>query len=232
MSDQSIFAGLQPFSGTELDTYEWDYLYLAGERWPGICEVSGSGVSRRVDAKATKGSDGAVLKDEGMNLAKLTIKLTLWNEEQWTMLQELLPSVHPRRAGGARTPTSIITPYTRLLGIDNIYITAIPVPALDKSKQILTVTMQAIEWVPTPKPVKHGVGGTGGGGGYSAEEHLENPDSPVDWDKLGNTADLIGEKAKEAWDDSPADKAIEGVTGLGKDAVDGFLDNLGLGDGE
>ena len=216
MSDQSIFSGLQPFSGTELDTYEWDYLYLAGVRWPGICEVTGSGVSRRVDAKATKGSDGAVLKDEGMDLAKLTIKLTIWNAEQWTMLQELLPSVHPRSSGGARTPTSIITPYTKLLGINNIYIKAIPIPSLDKAKQILTLTMEAIEWVPQPAPVKHGAGGSGKAGG-------------VDWGKLGDAADLVGEAAKALWDDSPADEAIKGVTGLGESVVDGFLDNIGLG---
>ena len=209
----TVYTGLQPFSGGELATYEWDYLYLAGELWPGIWEVSGAGVSRRVDAKATKDSDGAVLKDQGMNLAKLTLKGTLWEPDQWVNLQKLLPTVHPRRPGGARTPTSIITPYTKLLGIENIYITAIPIPQLDKGKQILTVTMQAIEWVPAPKPVKKGAGS--GTTGTTA--------------KLEEFADLAGDVAEALYEDSPVEEVLDGVTGLGENAVDGFLDSIGLG---
>jgi len=215
MSDATIFTGLQFFGGGELDSYEWDYLYLAGQQWPGICEVTGSGVSRRIDAKATKGSDGAVLKDNGMDLAKLTLKLTLWDADQWANVQALLPTVHPRRAGGARNPTSISTPYTKLLGINNIYIKSIGIPQLDKTKQILTLTMQAIEWVPAPKPVKHAAGGGSSSG--------------TDWDKLGNAVDQIGDAAADAYDDSPAEHAVDGVTGIAGDIVDGFLDNIGLG---
>jgi hypothetical protein len=211
----TVFTGLQFFGGGELDTYEWDTLYLGGELWPGICEVTGSGVSRRVDAKATQGSDGAVLKDQGMNLAKLTIKLMIYNQTDWIDLQRLLPTIHPRRPGGSRTPTSISTPYTKLLGIDDIYITSINIPALDKTVQQMTITMQAIEWVPQPKPVKKGAGsGTSGTSGFNLEEF----------------ADLTSEAAQALWEDSPADEAIDGVTGLGENAVNGFLDSIGLGD--
>jgi len=214
MSDPTIFTGLQFFEGGELATYEWDTLYLAGERWPGICEVTGAGVSRRVDAKATKGSDGAVLKDQGMNLAKMTIKVMVYNRTDWAELQRLLPTVHPRRPGGARTPTSIVTPYTKLLGIENIYITSIPIPSLDKSKQQLTLTMQAIEWVPQPKPVKHAAGG--------------GSSSTVDWDKLANAANQVGEAAADAWDGSAGESAVNGIKDIGGSEVDNFLDNIGL----
>ena len=81
----------------------------------------------------------------------------------------------------------------------------------------MTVSMKAIEWVPAPKPVKHAVGG-----GTSA----------TDWGKIGEAADVLGEAAKALYDDSPADEVIDGVTGLGQQAVDGFLDSLGLGDEE
>jgi hypothetical protein len=153
-------SGIQFFGGGELESFDWDTLILGGEVWPGICEITGSGVKRRVDAKTTKGSDGARLKDEGMDLAKLNIKLLIYNRTDWADLQRLLPLVHPRRKGGPREPIAILTPYTQLLGIDSIYIKGIPIPSLDKSTQMLTLTMEAIEWVPQPRTVKKGAGKT------------------------------------------------------------------------
>lgn len=149
---------LQFFGGGELEVFEWDTLYMAGKRWPGICTISGKGIARRLDQKRTKGSDGATLKDEGNDLAEFTIELLIYNPTDWAELQELIPLVSPRRSGGPRQPLAISYPSLALLGISACYIKAISVPSIDKNSQQLTVTMNAIEWVPKPKKVKKAAG--------------------------------------------------------------------------
>jgi hypothetical protein len=149
---------LQFFGGGELEVFEWDTLYMAGKRWPGICTISGKGIARRLDQKRTKGSDGATLKDEGNDLAEFTIELLIYNRTDWAELQELIPLVSPRRSGGPRQPLAISYPSLALLGISACYIKAISVPSIDKNSQQLTVTMSAIEWVAKPKKVKKAAG--------------------------------------------------------------------------
>jgi hypothetical protein len=146
------------------DPLVWDTLFLAGEIWPGVCEISGAGVSRKIDVKKSKGSDGATIKDEGYQPAKLTIRLTIYSENDWQLLQALLPSIHPKRKGGVRTPLEISNPQANLLGITQIYIDKIGIPKKPTSGDGLCVLdMSAIEWVPTPKPIK-----TGGAAGSTA----------------------------------------------------------------
>jgi hypothetical protein len=145
------------------DTAEWDTLILGGTVWPGIWEISGEGVQRKIDLKKSKGSDKATLKDEGYKNAKLTATGTIWTAEQLSELQAILPEVHPRKSGGDRTAMQLIHPAANLIGIDSVYLTGIKVPRLDGPKGgPLTVELSLIEWVPTPKPVKNASGGGGG----------------------------------------------------------------------
>ena len=159
MSDL-VFAPFWNESGEGQD--QWDQLILAGNTWPGLADVSGSGVKHRIDVKKTKGKDGSVLKDNGMDPAKLKINLRIWTAEQWSRFNELLPLIHPKRKGGSREPTELIHPQANLLGIKAIYINQIDFHDLDRSNRIMTVTMSAIEWIPRPAPVKRGAGTAGG----------------------------------------------------------------------
>ncbi len=158
----TVVAGAQFFGGGELDTYEWDTIYLAGVRWPGIASVSGKGIARRIDVKRSKGSDGARLKDEGNDPGEFSISILIYNQGDWVELQRLLPSVSPRRPGGPRSPIGVIYPSLQVLGITTCYIKGVPVFALDKATQQLTVTLECIEWIARPKPVKKGSGTKGG----------------------------------------------------------------------
>jgi hypothetical protein len=154
----TVVVGAQFFGGGELSVSDWDTIFLAGVRWPGIASVEGKGITRRIDIKRTKGSDGARLKDEGNDPAEFTISLLIYNQPDWVRLQRLLPTVTPRRPGGPRTPISVIYPSLRVLGISTCYIKGVPVFALDKSTQQLTVTLQAIEWIARPKKLRKGSG--------------------------------------------------------------------------
>jgi len=162
MTDFTVYAGAQFFGGGELETYEWDTIYLAGVRWPGIASVSGKGISRRIDVKRSKGSDGARLKDEGNDPGEFSISIMIYNQGDWIELQRLLPSVSPRRPGGPRSPIGVIYPSLQVLGITACYIKGVPVFSLDKGTQQLTVSLECIEWIARPKPVKKGSGTKGG----------------------------------------------------------------------
>lgn len=148
----------------------WDTLVLGADIWPGIAEISGAGVSRKLDIKQSIGTDGATMKDEGYQPARLTISITIYSEAQWLRLQELLPKVHPRKPGGSRTPLEIYHPQSSLLGITQIYIDKIGIPKKPSAGDGLCVLeMSAVEWVPAPKPVR-----TGAGTGAASTQAVEN----------------------------------------------------------
>lgn len=130
-------------------------LIMAGEVWPGIAIVE-SDVSRAVDLQKKKGDDGANLVDQGYEPAKVKITLTGWLDEQQSELERLLPTIHPRRKGGIRTPVDIIHAETQLKGIRQIYITRIGPWAFGTGAMIGTwsLTIEAVEWFPEPKPAK------------------------------------------------------------------------------
>jgi len=133
------------------DTLLWDTLIIGGEVWPGVPTVTVE-ATRAVDLQKKKGDDGANLVDQGYEPAKVTLTLRLWMQDQWDELQRLLPTVHPRRKGGIRTPVDIVHPATQLVGVRQIYITKIGSPTADKG--VLTIVLDAVEWFPQPKPAK------------------------------------------------------------------------------
>ena len=151
-----------PFWYNDFDPLAWDTVRLGGLLFPGIASVTGPGLKRKIDVKKPKGSDGASLRDEGMEPARLEIELVIYNNTDWEDLQGKWSIITPRTQGGLRTPLTIAHPLTRLLNINTIYIDSIPVPDFDKADGFLTVRFSAIEWFPAPKPVKAGKGaGTG-----------------------------------------------------------------------
>jgi len=136
----------------------WDQCYLKGKQWPGICNITGTGIERKIDVKKSKGQDGATINDEGMELARFEIEFLLYSRYCWELFQEYLPDILPSQPGGPRDPISIIHPVPNVLGITEIYIYKISPPELDKSKGWAVVKLSAIEWQPEPEPVKEGTG--------------------------------------------------------------------------
>lgn len=159
--DPKDLKALIPFWENTEDPLVWDTVEIAGKKFPGVATIRGPGLKRKIDVKKPKGSDGASLKDEGIEPAKLEITLLIWNRFFWEQLQGLIPIITPRKKGGARRPTTIVHPLTRLLNITNIYIDGIPIPEHDKQNGFLRVKFTAIEWFPAPKPVRKAAGSGG-----------------------------------------------------------------------
>ncbi len=156
----TVLAGAQFFGGSQRDVGDWDSVYIAGVKWPGLASVEGKGIARRLDVKRSKGSDGARIVDQGNDPAEFSIKILVYKKEDWVELQRLLPTVSPRRPGGPRSPIGIVYPSLQVLGVSTCYIKQVPVFELDKATQQMTVILQAIEWIPRPKKLKKGSGTT------------------------------------------------------------------------
>ena len=158
MPDDSAVSGLPYWDQRDWQD-AWDILVLGEDEWPGVWEISGAGVSRKIDIKKQAGTDGSTMTDEGYQPAQLTITGTIWTKDQWSELQRLIPKIHPRKPGGSRTPMEIYHPQSSLLGITQIYINKIGIPKKPSSGNgLLELSMSAVEWVPSPKPVKTGAG--------------------------------------------------------------------------
>lgn len=133
-------------------TLLWETLLLGGEVMPGVAAVQ-CDVERKLDIQSLKGGDGATISDEGYIPSPVQIALKLWLREQWMDWLRLLPTIHPRTKGGVRSPLEIQHPATDALGIQTIYVRKIGSPRGEGGGE-RTITLDAIEWFPAPKPIK------------------------------------------------------------------------------
>lgn len=130
---------------------EWDRLTIGSNVMPGVWDIDFS-CRRGIDVKKSKGKDGARLKDEGYSPPIIELIGKIATREQWESLQSIIPTLHPKKKGEARKQYGIGHPKTRLLGISQVYITEVKAPSLVKG--IMTIVLNAIEYVPVPKVVK------------------------------------------------------------------------------
>jgi len=135
------------------DVSDWDKLTIGTTVLPGVWSVDGS-ADRRIDVKPRKGQDGAVIKDEGYQNAKITLTGRMTTAEDYDALQVALKEIHPRRKGAARDPLSIVHPAITSLGVEAVYVTSIATPKIDNG--ICTQTIEVLEFTPQPKkkPIK------------------------------------------------------------------------------
>ena len=137
-----------------VDAKLWDECIVGGNKLPGLCKLSGTGIARKLDKKNPKGKDGATLTDEGNQLGGITITQRIWTDEQWEETQRIFPLLQPRRPGGPRQPQSFYHPLSEFLGIRRVYVEKVPVPSHDSGMGMLTLTYQLTEWVPAPVKTK------------------------------------------------------------------------------
>lgn len=131
----------------------WDAVVIDDVTLPGLVEIDG-GAKRDLDIKKAKKTDGATYEDNGYAPAAISITLRIGNAIDWSIFQDLLPRIHPRRAGATRAPLGIIHPSLAVLGITQVYVTEIGLPK--PSGAVIQVSIKAIEDVPVPKPAKQG----------------------------------------------------------------------------
>lgn len=130
----------------------WNRVQLGSYVLPGVCTVTGLRTGQQIDVKKQKGTDGAVIEDNGIEPARFRIEVRL-NEELWLAFQDVLQYIDPRRPGAARSPLPIIHPAPNFLNIREILITSITMGA-PSARNGLLVTLACLQWFPQPKPQK------------------------------------------------------------------------------
>jgi hypothetical protein len=99
------------------------------------------------------GSDGVVLTDNGSQAAEGEIALTIWTAEQWDDWQRIKPKLDPQKAGGIRSPLTIVHPEAASAGVDTIVLKQMQEshPRKGGSK---VIQMEVLQWFPAPKPAR------------------------------------------------------------------------------
>ena len=130
----------------------WDRLMLGGHVMPGIWEITSGECARQVDHKKTKNKDGARIQDMGLLPPRMSARGRMVSVEDWEMLQQIMPDIHPKHAGGLKFPLSIFHPAVAVLGVSQVYVERVRPPEVKDG--VLEFTIDMIEWSDQPKPTK------------------------------------------------------------------------------
>ena len=125
---------------------------LGGRVMPGVWEITGGEFAREIDTKKTKGKDKAILIDLGLRPPRMSARGRLCSQADWDMLQDVMPDIHPKKAGGVKFPLNIFHPSLALLGISQVYVERIRPPEIKDG--ILEIQIDFIEWTEQPKASK------------------------------------------------------------------------------
>jgi hypothetical protein len=156
----------------------WDYLFLGGVLWPGICLIQ-CDKSRSVDPAKEKGKDGVTLTDNGFDASPVKATLMLWTQAQWDELNQIMPNFDPRKPGGSRSPLEIWHPALELLSIQSVYLRKISVST--PTGDILRVDLDMIEWFPETKIAKGTTGTAKKAKGFQGADKAGAPLNPDDF---------------------------------------------------
>ncbi len=137
-----------------ISSSDWDDLYLAGAKMPGVARVSIS-LPTGVDVKKPKGGRRAKLRDCGAPPCKIRIQLELMPDELPEFEAEVVPLLRPRAADGLSDPVEIAHPNARLWGVHVIVVEEVDAPHPDAGDS-LKVSFNAREWAPQPTKVGKG----------------------------------------------------------------------------
>jgi len=97
----------------------YDYFVLAGQRSPGLCDVSGANAPRNWDIRNGYGLSGATIVYTGDGLAKFTIRLLFWETEHFNAWDKFRGLVKKTPRGVRPKAQDISYPYLDELGINS-----------------------------------------------------------------------------------------------------------------
>ena len=127
-----------------LSTSDWDVLFLAGNRMPGVARVSIT-MKGGLDVKKPKKGKKAKVQDEGIHPARIEIELELQSDEL-EEFERAIPDLRPRSKDGSRNPIDISHPNARLWGVNAVMVDDIKSPH-PETGGTLTIQISCIEWV-------------------------------------------------------------------------------------
>lgn len=147
-----------------------DYVVIAGQRTPGIAEISGADVPFKYDKRKGYGLSGAYSVFRGRELAEPTLTIRLYTDEDWDDWADFLPTV--RTPPNARRPRALEIQHPIL---EDQGITAVTVTKLGQPMQTAdgewTITISLLEYR-RPRLALAAPDGSEDGAGASAIDQL------------------------------------------------------------
>ena len=140
-----------------------DYVVVAGEKTPGIAEITGAAVPFKYDERKGYGLSGAYSVFRGRQLAKPTLTIRLYSDDDWDGWEAFLPTV--RTPPNARRPRALEIQHPIL---EDQGITAVTVTELGQPEQTgdgeWTIVIKLLEYrrprraLATPDGTEDGAG--------------------------------------------------------------------------
>ena len=157
-----IGTDVRPRADREADAKQKVKVADALTRIPGICDVKVSR-SRKSKKESPANAGFEVIIPDGIELAAVTISITIWNEAQWEAMLALLDGIDPRAAGEEKTKGGVRTldnvtsydvshPALNARKVRSIFVNSIAGPDYEAGG-LVKFTINATEWVrPPTKP--------------------------------------------------------------------------------
>ena len=110
----------------------------------------------KIDVKTAPGVDGTTIRYQGVEPAKVTLTLLLWQEEHLRAFEALVALIRPKAAKSPPSPVEIVHPLLELYGLRQFYVErpSLPTRAAGGHSE---VTLGCVEWFSAPKAAKVGV---------------------------------------------------------------------------
>ncbi len=106
-----------------------DYVLVAGQRTPGLCDVQNAGSPRQWDERRGYGLSGASLVFRGIGLASFTLRIRLYSEQDWTDWHAFAPVVQRPPTGERATALDVVHPILEEVGIRSAVVEDLLAPA-------------------------------------------------------------------------------------------------------
>jgi hypothetical protein len=128
--------------------HEWDRCELGRLELPGLVRVRVR-MSQEIDVKKPKGAHGATTTLQGINPARVTITLRMWNAEQFRTFQAVVVPLRSKVGkGDEKGAVDIEHPKTKMWGIRAVLIQEIDDDAGEQG-DLYDVTFDCIEHRPS-----------------------------------------------------------------------------------
>lgn len=147
--------------------WDWEVIYMAGRRVPGLCEVEFKR-EHRIDKRAANGVDYQSITSLGYNGADVQIKIRMWTPQQWIDFQAItVPSIQPRPGKPNARPKAVKTEHPALAvwGTKSLFVTHVGGPKPTNIPQAREILITCSDVAPQ---VQVGTA-TQKGGGVSSE---------------------------------------------------------------
>ncbi len=144
------------FTGNTYANSKWDYVTIASQQTPGVCEVNVDKY-RDVDKKKKSGTDGARITIHGIEPALIDIRITIWTPQQLQDLNLIWGYIFPKSSARPAGTSSkepwpplrkVSHPMFTLHGITSVQFVKGEGPVLGSVSRSRIFTIKAVEYLP------------------------------------------------------------------------------------